>query len=255
VRFLLGSHMPHWLATAEFPLFVSHRRLDGRKTLPRAGVDWALDSGGFTELQLHGQWVTSADSYVAAVRRYSDQIGRLAWAAPRDWMCEPVMLAKTGLSVAEHQRLTTEDYLDLRTRAADLPFVPVLQGWTIEDYLRHADAYDRAGVDLARLPLVGVGSVCRRQATGEIERLFATLARLDLPLHGFGVKMAGLLTGSQYLTSADSMAWSYQGRRVPTRCGSTTHRNEGNCYVFATGWRRRVLASCAVQQLDLGEIA
>jgi len=254
VIFYLGTHMPSWLATAEFPLFVSHRRLAGRRTLPRARVGWGLDSGGFTELSMYGAWVTEPAEYVAAVRRYADEVGQLVWAAPRDWMCEPFMLDKTGLSVAEHQRRTTVDYLDLRSRAADLPFVPVLQGWTPDDYLCHADAYNRAGVDLTSLPLVGVGSVCRRQATGEIESLFASLSRLGLRLHGFGVKMAGLLTGSQWLTSADSMAWSYQGRRVPTRCGSTRHRNEGNCYAFAASWRRRILAACAVQQLDF-EIA
>jgi hypothetical protein len=59
----------------------------------RAG---ALDSGGFTELRLHGGWRTTAAEYVTVVRRYRDQIGCLEWAAPQDWMCEPFMLAKTG---------------------------------------------------------------------------------------------------------------------------------------------------------------
>jgi hypothetical protein len=30
-----------------------------------------------------------------------------------DWMCEPQILAGTGLSVAEHQRLTLENFLHL----------------------------------------------------------------------------------------------------------------------------------------------
>ncbi len=34
--------------------------------------------------------------------RYRDEIGCLLWAAPHDWMCEPWITAKTGLTVAEH---------------------------------------------------------------------------------------------------------------------------------------------------------
>src|SRR5205807_2659774 len=110
---------------------------------------WALDSGGFTELRLHGGWLTTAAAYVAAVRRYRDEIGRLEWAAPMDWMCEPFMLAKTGLTVAEHQERTVANYLELRSLAPDLPFVPVLQGWSRDDYRRCATPYEKAGVDLA----------------------------------------------------------------------------------------------------------
>jgi hypothetical protein len=103
---LLGAHMPHWLAELDVPLFVSHRRLAGRRTLPRARTGWALDSGGFTELSMFGGWRTAAEDYVAAVRRYATEIGNLEWAAPMDWRCEPVMLAKTGLDVPDHQRRT-----------------------------------------------------------------------------------------------------------------------------------------------------
>jgi O-acetyl-ADP-ribose deacetylase (regulator of RNase III) len=33
-------------------------------------MPWALDSGGFTELSLHGRWKATPAAYVAAVRRY-----------------------------------------------------------------------------------------------------------------------------------------------------------------------------------------
>ena len=50
----------------------------------------------------------------------------------------------------------------------------------------------RAGVDLASLPLVGVGSVCRRQGTAGIAALLAELARAGMKLHCFGMKVSGL---------------------------------------------------------------
>ena len=59
--FYLGTHHPSWLRKTDVPLFVSRRRLAGLKTLPRARGPWALDSGGFQELILHGEWTVSID--------------------------------------------------------------------------------------------------------------------------------------------------------------------------------------------------
>jgi hypothetical protein len=250
VRFYLGAHHPHWLERAPFPLFVSHRQLAARRRLPRAATGWALDSGGFTELRLHGRWQTGAAQYVAAVRRYRDEIGNLAWAAPQDWMCEPFMLAKTGLAVAVHQAHTVANYLELRDLAPDLPFIPVLQGWRLDDYLRAADMYARAGIELTAEPLVGVGSVCRRQASGEIEVIVHALASLGLRLHGFGVKTGGLARYADCLASADSLAWSFEARRASPLPGCA-HANCANCPRYAAVWRERALGRLAVVQMHL----
>lgn len=100
MRFWLGTHETSWLERLDVPLFVSHRRLARLKRhLPVARAPWALDSGGFTELGTYGEWRTSVDDYAAAVDVYVRRIGRLEWAAPMDWMCEPHMLAKTGFCV------------------------------------------------------------------------------------------------------------------------------------------------------------
>jgi hypothetical protein len=249
--FYLGTHQPHWLETAGVPLFVSHRRLAGRRGLPRAVADWALDSGGFSELSLFSEWRTTPQEYVAAVRRYDSEIGRLSWAAPQDWMCEPFMLAKTGLSVAEHQARTVANFVhlqDLRGDDTRSPFMPVLQGWQRDDYLRCMDLYAAAGVDLSRFPVVGVGSVCRRQATGEIGHIMASIRAVDpgIPLHGFGVKRRGLSTYGHHLASADSMAWSFEARRAGgPMAGCSGHKNCANCLRYAVAWRNSVLAEMA----------
>lgn len=140
VRFYLGTHEPSWLARSDVdvPLFVSRVRLARLKRWPRAVVPWALDSGGFTELAKFGGWTLTAADYVREVRRAVADIGGLEWASAQDWMCEPAMLARTGLTVLEHQRLTVANYLELLERAPDLPFVPVLQGWTLADYATRA---------------------------------------------------------------------------------------------------------------------
>lgn len=247
---MLGTHMPHWLRELEVPLFVSHRRLRRyRRDLPVARGSWALDSGGFTELSMHGRWVTTVTEYVEAVHRYHEEIGGLLWAAPMDWMCEPWMVDGTGLSVREHQERTVANYLDLCAVAPDLPFVPVLQGYTLGDYLACIELYRDAGIDLLDGRLVGLGSVCRRQGTEEIATVVGELADLGVSLHGFGMKTRGLARVGHRIQSADSMAWSYQARRSPP-LPHCTHRSCANCMDYALMWRDRVLQQSREVQLS-----
>lgn len=244
-RFFLGAHHPHWLADARFAdvsLFVSHRSLSRYRTLPRAVGAWALDSGGFTELSLHGRWTLPAADYARAVLRYRDEVGGLAWASPQDWMCEPVMLKATGLTVEEHQARTVASVQELRALGA--PVIPVLQGWGLWDYLRHVEDYDRAGIDLRREPVVGVGTVCRRQQTGMAATLIHMLHAEGIRTHGFGFKATGLRACHTAMASADSLAWSYHARREPPMPGhGARHKNCANCPDFALDWRADLLAS------------
>ncbi len=240
--FFLGTHQPASLERLEVPLMVSHRTLRGRRRLPRARCRWALDSGGFSELLLHGGWQTGVAEYVEAVARYASEIGQLAWAAPMDWMCEPFMLQRTGKTLECHQAATVDNYCTLRDLAPGLPFIPVVQGWTLADYVRCVMLFESAGVDLTIAPLVGLGSVCRRQATGEISQIVIALAAAGLRLHGFGVKRAGLARYGHLLESADSLAWSYHARRRPPLPGCNGHKNCANCPRAALAWRRDTLA-------------
>jgi hypothetical protein len=187
--------------------------------------------------------------YVQLARRYAVEVGKLQAAAPQDWMCEPSILAKTKLTVAQHQRRTVDNYLRLRDLAPDVPWFPVLQGWRLSDYFRHVDAYFAADVDLQTLPLVGLGTVCRRQHTEAITKLVSALSSYRLRLHGFGVKQQGLATIGHLLQSADSMAWSFTARRQQERMPGHTHKNCANCLPYALQWRGRMLN--VVDQRDL----
>lgn len=246
MKFYLGTHRPGWLDKVDVSLFVSRTRLHDRKSMPRARTSWALDSGGFTQLSIHGRWTFDAATYVADVRRFDAEIGSLDWAAPMDWMCEPHVLTKTGLTVAEHQRRTVDSVIDLRSRAPEQRWIPVLQGFTRDDYLRCADLYADRGIDLAAEPTVGLGSVCRRQSTTMVEGLVQRLAGDGIKLHGFGVKSGGLRRMGELLASADSMAWSFVARRRPVRLDGCTHANCANCQRWALQWRRELLDGVAL---------
>lgn len=263
--FLLGTHQPGWLRTARVPLFVSDRRLRVYKTLPQAAAPWAVDSGGFTELQKFGTWTVDPAQYVARLRRYRDECGKLLWAAPQDWMCEDLIInggtvngqrfAGTHLSVVEHQRRTVLNYLHLRDLAPDLDVIAVVQGQTPRDYLRCVELYQHLGqIDITTLPRVGVGSVCRRQGTREAGRIIRALRSVGLHrLHLFGFKVRGLIEHGHLLTdadSADSLAWSDVARKLrrpglPECVQRGRHKNCANCLLFALRWRAQVLAAAA----------
>lgn len=241
MNFYLGTHMAYWLSSADFPLFVSHSVLR-RKCLPRSRVSWCLDSGAFSTLSEYGCFPDTAEEYAVSVRRYREEIGNLLWASPQDWMCEPFMLAKTGLTVADHQQKTVANYCRLKQIAPDLPFIPVLQGWTLDDYLRCIDAYEFEWVDLRKEPLVGLGSVCRRQNTKEAAAIILRLFSEGLTLHAFGFKLGGLKQVAHLLESADSMAWSYDARRSSPLPGHK-HKSCANCYEYAALWRQKALSA------------
>ena len=260
--FYVGAHRPGWLETSPVPLCVAFHHLYARKrvgdAMPKAHGLWVLDSGAFTELQKHGEWRLDPDTYGGAVTRLIDDCGRPPqWVAIQDWMCEPwvisggvhngIRFAGTGLTVELHQELTVMSYVYLAREFYFVPWLPVLQGWTLQDYLRCVDMYAAAGVDLTEAPIVGLGSVCRRQNTSEIGTIVAALAARGLRLHGFGIKAQGLRQYAHLLASADSMAWSIDARWAKSATRTPACRHEGprcnNCLLYAVGWRDRLLES------------
>nr|WP_157407842.1 hypothetical protein [Actinomadura atramentaria] len=223
---------------------MSHHALLRRVTLPRLrpGGRWMLDSGGFTELSMNGRWTFTARSYARAARRYHDEIGPMDACGQMDFMCEDEVLAATGLTVSDHQRLTIDNYLELLSLEPGLPWVPTLQGARPSDYLRHARAWRDAGIDLRAVPLVGLGSVCRRtKITVPMLLMIDRLADQGVRLHAFGVKTTGLLACADKLVSSDSLAWSRAARWDGRRPGDPLSHH-GNSVHEALAWRSALLA-------------
>lgn len=204
-----------------------------RVNLPTPRAPWILDSGAFTELFMYRQFTYTADRYVVDVLWLLAHMDYCQWVAPMDWMCEPSMIARTGLSVPEHQARTVANFVELRD-VLGKRVVPVLQGYAPREYDRCVSLYQDAGVDLAAEPVVGLGSVCRRSNTSEIRRLIRYLSDHDLRFHGFGLKGTTFRALRGQLASADSMAWSYAARRAGRDANSTEE---------ALAWRTKQLAA------------
>lgn len=212
MKFFIGLHQPsdakHFGASC-----ISVNRLRTRKSPFEVG-EWLLDSGAFTELSQYGHWRSGIEDYAYEIGRWGDN-GHLLAAVSQDYMCEPFILAKTGLSIAEHQRLTIERYLALRDYVCGTYIMPVLQGFAPADYVAHICMY---GAELEHGAWVGVGSVCKRNADPKaIEAVLLAIqaVRPDLRLHAFGLKLTALASGlvRRLLHSADSMAWSFSARK------------------------------------------
>ena len=262
VLFYVGLHQPH--DAAHFTrCCISIHRLETRKAAVPCG-DVLIDSGAFTKLAKYGCYPEPVEVFAGQLHRlWTQGVVRITAAVAQDYMCEPFMLARTGLTVAEHQRLTIERYDALVAALRSLfggppPFqvMPVLQGFTPADYISHLEAY---GDRLTPGMWVGVGSVCKRQ--GDIAMIETLLSgiwgmRSDLRLHGFGVKLSALRSPvvRALLYSADSMAWSFSaaqkcavrvrelsrlaGRRVPTRVARRWWRRcRGVTLPDANDWR------------------
>ena len=212
MKFYIGLHHPNDAQHFD-RAFISVNAVRNRKKKPVPCGEWILDSGAFSELSQHGRYRHSPAEYAAEVNRLSACNPGLKIAVSQDYMCEAVMLEKTGLTIADHQRLTIERYDEL------LPLVktylmPVLQGYSLKDYLNHIDQY---GKRLQPGMYVGVGSICKRNANmHDIEGILSAIKnkRPDLRLHGFGIKTSALQSGvvRECLESADSMAWSFAAR-------------------------------------------
>jgi hypothetical protein len=241
--FFPGLHQPSDARRFRFACISINRLWRRRKKLGRKTLV-LIDSGAFTVLDKWGFYPESysVKSYAARLwTLHTLGIATIMAAVAQDYMCEDRITAKTGLSVLEHQRLTIERYDALLTElrrlfGGSVPFhvMPVLQGLSEADYLRHIEMY---GARLTPGMWVGVGSVCKRQGDPKvIAGILKAInkARPDLLLHGFGVKLTALAHAviRRLLATSDSMAWSFSARK---------QGRDANDWREALRFRRRVL--------------
>lgn len=241
MRFFTGLHQPsdakHFDAC-----FISVNRLRPRvRHFPIA--DWIMDSGAFTEISTFGYYRDAVDVYAREIRRWIG-CGNLLAAVAQDWMCEPHIVAKTGLDVETHQRYTVARYDALLEQQPGVYILPVLQGFAPREYVQHLAMY---GQRLELGQWVGVGSVCKRNANPRaiVEVLTAIKdVRPDLRLHGFGLKTTALRHPAitDLLHTADSMAWSYHARK---------NGRNGNDWREARAWAEKITRRVPSPQANL----
>jgi len=112
-----------------------------------------------------------------------------------------------------------------RERGIEDRFMPVIQGWGVDHYLRCLDRM----FDVSPFPVIGVGSMCRRHVKGQ-HGILQVVDALDRALGGgsartrlhlFGLKSSGMaeLRGHPRVASVDSQAYGIAARQNALRGG------------------------------------
>ena len=199
-----------------FALIGVNRLIERKSDFPCQQI--IIDSSAFTRISglykgFKGH--LSTRKYARLLRYWKEVLGdRLIAAVAQDYMCESLVLANTGLTVADHQRITILRYDNLRKllQGSGIQIIPVFQGYAPEEYVSHIYQY---GDRIQFGAWVGVGSVCKRNANPiaiyDVLTAIKTV-RPDLRLHGFGLKKESLeyLEIQSLLYSADSAAAGLQ---------------------------------------------
>jgi len=170
----------------------------------QTGSRW-LDSGGFTMLNKFGDYPFTAEQYAHLV----------AWLKPHyyavmDYPCEPNI--SRSLSLMDNRKRiekTVENALELSKYEMHLDdkLVPVIQGYSIEEYLYCINLYKASNM-MRRY--MAVGSMCRRISNEELHKLIPGIyyAAKDAGcnrLHFFGLKLSkNLIDMEDYIYSRDS---------------------------------------------------
>jgi hypothetical protein len=198
-----------WTPDREFKGF----RLDAAAAIPDT-VDATLDSAGFTQAVLYGDYVFSVEQYLdlAAARTWR-------WYSSMDYCVEP-QVAPDAATRRLRIEATVARYFECVDGAIRrnmvLP-VPVAQGFFAEEY---AHCAEQLGIGPGTA-LVGIGSVCRRHLHGP-DGVIAIMEALDdvLPhgtrVHLYGLKgnsLAALARFAHRIESTDSMAYDMAVRR------------------------------------------
>jgi len=172
-----------------------------------------IDSGGFSSSLLSGEYTKSDDEYLWHVEELQPD-----YFALRDYPCEPELLKQHGRTVEMHQEMTLEHHLQLLDKLDNYDitgdWVPVLQGWTLEEYLDCVDLFREHGL---LCDYVAIGSVCRRGSQNEIRRIISVVKHQigGRRLHAFGLNVGVLRDPHLWscVYSVDSGAFDYAARK------------------------------------------
>ena len=168
-------------------------------------IPFMLDSGAYSVILKYGKYPYTPEEYAEGIRKWHPDI---AWTM--DFPCEPSVRQKGNYDPVQAQEKTNQNQVKLLDLNANTQMV--VQGWTIQDYLKNVDRIKEQGLLTEHL---GIGSVCRRGQNKEIARIIRAIHR-NVPewikLHGFGVKISVLSNTDArfHLYSADSMSWAIE---------------------------------------------
>ena len=183
--------------------------------LPDHITDLAADCGGYVATVRWGEYRYSPAEYVAWLESWKV---KPVWAATMDFCCEQDIATDKAEVMLRQDKTTDMAYLFWEEyRDCPWAWVPTIQGWNVDDYVRHANELKPLVYEMKDHYTdgwrVGIGTLCQR-ADGRMIRdvvMAVTSVLPDVPIHLWGVKL-GAFQGEEGLPeqvcSMDSAAWN-----------------------------------------------
>jgi hypothetical protein len=242
--FFTGAPQPSWAWRYRCNFFISRSTLVAdRKNPAKARVialqpakeEVGIDAETFSIMSKYGNYDSMpADQWAQHAREICAGLQRVRMVSIQDWMTETPVLKLTGpwpdaeTAIRVHQERTIDSYITLRSLAPDVKWMPVLQGNKPWQYVAHAERFEKRGINLndPEIPVIGVGSMCRRGSKPEGLAVIRAIAgmglRMDLPqakrFHILGWMVEGVEDTAadpemwKVMGSSDSMKWSKDAR-------------------------------------------
>jgi len=202
----------------------------------------SLDSGGFTAARRWGRYPFTPAAYACWARQTARDVP-LDFVAVMDYACERDVCRDALATNAARISQTVANAVRCLEADPALPWLPVVQGYSPDDYLACARDYRERGLPLA---YAGLGTVCGRpwrEAAGLLD--FLRRALPDTRWHVFGMDLRVLADpgARAVVRSWDSHAWNWPtGARGdacrPARAGSESYSDY--CGRLARAYQRRV---------------
>jgi len=170
-----------------------------------------LDSGGFSLMSRYPDYPFSLEEYIDLAYHIKKKYP-LTEIATLDYPCE-AEIDRTQLHTnQERMEKTVERAVECIDYDGSLPWVPVIQGYTLGEYYECIDMFDAAGIDE---DYYAIGSVCSRKGHPlKIRRLITKVKKRmgDDRLHAFGLSLIYLKDSQIFhaIHSSDSAAWNYR---------------------------------------------
>jgi hypothetical protein len=162
-------------------------------------------------MNIYGDYPFTPDEYLDLVSHYHPDL-----AACLDYPCEPDIARGCRLQTNTDRIEATIDHTAylLRWTISTTRFLPVIQGYTIDEY---AICIGRMATKGLLRDYMAVGSMCRRWQLPQLQETMSAIYRLvcdagvtDPKLHWFGLKLQAIADPvcRPFIYSCDSAAWS-----------------------------------------------
>lgn len=168
-----------------------------------------IDSGGFGMHKKWGKYPFTVVQYIDYVHHMMDK-WPVTEVAVLDYPCEPEVNRTTHSTNMDRIRATVDNAVLCVDADNNIPWVPVIQGFTLKEYLACWELYQDAGIEY---DLWAIGSICARKKLGGIRNIVTSLYnKTEQNLHAFGLTLPALRDPQVFfsLQSSDSAVWNWR---------------------------------------------